>query len=180
MSREPVELDAEGIVEVLNRQGVRYVVIGGYAGVLHGSPRTTEDLDITPDTAHENLERLANALRELDAKLMPPGAGEPLDWPWSAEAFAPFTTLTTRTRCGDLDICLRPDAPGGKHFTYGDLARNAVVIELDAEIPVASLEDVIASKEASGRDKDARALPELRDLLMARELRQRQLGQPGG
>lgn len=164
---DPVELDAVAIVAVLNRHGVRYVVIGGFAAVLHGLARTTADLDITPAPDPDNLSRLSTALRELDARLLAPGAEEPVSWPWSAEAFSQFTTLTTRTNAGDLDICLRPDAPGGRQFHYEKLARNALVIELPPDIPVAALEDVIASKEASNRDKDRAALPELKDLLAA-------------
>ncbi len=112
-------------------------------------------------------EALGEALRELQARLLAPGAPEPIIWPWSPEAFAQFNTLTTRTNVGDLDICLRPDAPGGRQFAYDDLARNALVIELPPDVPVAALEDVIASKEASNRAKDRAALPELRDLLAA-------------
>lgn len=166
--KPPIELDAEGIVSLLNRHGVRYVVIGGMAAVLHGSPRTTEDIDITPATDRGNLERLAAALKEADARLLVSGSDELVPWRWTADAFAQFTTLTTRTTLGDLDICLRPDAPGGRSFGYADLAAHAVVIDLPPAIPVAALEDVIASKEASDRDKDRAALPELRLLLAHR------------
>lgn len=169
--RDPVELDAERIFETLDRHSVRYVVIGGFAALLHGLPRATEDVDITPAVDRENLQRLADALRELDARLIAPGADDPLDWPWSADAFAQFTTLTTRTTAGDLDVCLRPDAPAGRTFDYEQLARNAIVIELPPDVPVAALEDVIASKEASNREKDHARLGELRDLLAARRSR---------
>lgn len=160
----PVELDAERIFEVLAGHGVEYVVIGGFAGVLHGLARATEDVDITPASNRENLGRLAAALRALDALLLAPGADDPLRVPWSAEYFAAFTTVTTRTSAGDLDICLRPDRPGGRTYDYSELARSALVVQLDVPVPVAALDDVIASKEAAGRDKDRRALPELRDL----------------
>ena len=171
----PVELDAERIFETLSRHEVRYVVIGGYAGVLYGLARATEDVDITPATDRPNLERLAAALEELDARLRPPGADTPIAWPWNADSFHQFTTLTTRTDAGDLDICLRPDAPGGRSFDFDALAKNAVVIALPLEVPLAALEDVIASKEASNREKDKAALGELRDLLAV--LRSRK---PGG
>lgn len=169
--RDAVELDAERIFQVLDRHDVRYVVIGGYAAVLYGLPRATDDVDITPATDRENLERLGKALQELDARLNPPGAEEPIEWPWSADSFHQFTTLTTRTSAGDLDICLRPDAPGGRSFDYDKLAKNAVVIELPPDVPVAALEDIIASKEASNREKDDAALPELRDLHAMRRAR---------
>ena len=163
--RDPIELDAERIFQSLEEHGVQYVVIGGYAGVLHGLARATDDIDITPAADRSNLDRLARALRELGARLVAPGADDPIEWPWSAESFAQFTTLTTRTDAGDLDICLRPDAPGGRQYSYTDLAKNAVVIELPPDVATAALEDVIASKEASNREKDKATLGEFRDLL---------------
>ena len=159
-----MRLDAERLLDTLNRHGVRYVVIGGFAGVLHGLARATEDVDITPAGDDENLRRLGAALTELDALLVPPDAA-PIAWPWTPEAMRNFTTLTTRTSAGDFDICLRPSAPGGRTFTYDELARSAVVIALPPDAPVAALEDVIASKAAAGRVKDEAMLPELRDLL---------------
>jgi hypothetical protein len=80
-------------------------------------------------------------------------------------ALTGFATLTTRTSAGDLDICLRPDAPGGRTFRYEDLEPQALLVSLPPDVPVAALEDVIASKEASNRAKDRATLPELRDLL---------------
>ncbi len=58
------ELDIAGIVRVLNAHGVRYVVIGGVAALVHDLPvPATVDIDVTPDREAENLIRLANALR---------------------------------------------------------------------------------------------------------------------
>lgn len=165
---KPVDLDAEAILAVLLRHDVRFVVIGGYAAVLHGLPRATEDIDITPSTDDENLQRLAAALDELEARLLAPGAEELLDWPWSAESLRAFTTVTTRTRHGDLDIAFRPDAPGGGTFDLDHLERRAELVDLGIEVPVASLEDVIASKRAADRPKDHEAMRMLTALLDAR------------
>lgn len=149
--REPAELDAEEIIRVLNDHGVRFVVIGGFASLLYGSPHVTFDLDITPQDSEPNLERLCEALSELDARLWPPGASQPVDWPWTPESFRNLITASTRTRAGDLDVVLRPDAPGGRSWRYEDLARDAVLMELpEVEVPVAALERVIRSKEATG------------------------------
>lgn len=160
----PAELDVERIVTVLLRNQVRFVVIGDCAALLHGLARATQDLDVVPDLEKSNRGRLATALNELGARLRVPGA-EPVDFQWGADGFDQFTTITTRTDAGDLDICLRPDAPGGRTFRYGDLRPRAVTISIPPVVPVAALEDVIASKEASGRPKDLGALPELRALL---------------
>lgn len=165
LMREPVELDAREILRVLNEHGVRYVVVGGFAALLQGLGQTTFDVDITPELSEENLDKLCSALQELDARLWPSDAEEPVDWPWTPRSFRNLTTASTRTRAGDLDIVLRPDAPAGRTYDYDDLAEDALVIELpDVDVPVASLDRIIASKEAAGRDKDAASLPLLRAL----------------
>ena len=152
------ELDADGILMALNRHAVRYVVIGGMAGILHGSGLTTADLDITAAQDDENLQRLSSALEELEAELRVTHAPS-VPFPIDPLFFRQMTTVTLTTRLGDLDLCFRPTAPGrDTGYTYEDLAANAVLIELDEPVPVASLDDVIASKEASGRPKDLSTL----------------------
>ena len=72
-----MELDLARLLEALDRHKVAYVLIGGLAAVYHGSPFPTQDADITPQTDRANLERLAAALVELDARIRtdadPPG-----------------------------------------------------------------------------------------------------------
>ena len=154
----PRELDADGILAVLNRHAVRYVVIGGIAGILHGSGLTTSDLDITPAQDDANLRSLAAALEELGAEPRVAYA-PPAPFPIDAEFLRQMTIITLTTRFGDLDVCFRPTAPGrDATYTFEDLAQRAVLIELDEPVPVASLDDVIASKEAAGRPKDLSTL----------------------
>ncbi|HZU71206.1 MAG TPA: hypothetical protein VE990_00410 [Acidimicrobiales bacterium] len=58
------------MAECLNRHGVDYILIGGGAALLHGAPiARTRDADIVPDKQAENLDRLASALREIEARL---------------------------------------------------------------------------------------------------------------
>ena len=59
-------LDPECLFRVLAEHDVEYVLVGGLAGVLHGSPAMTNDADIVPSKGEGNLERLADALRALD------------------------------------------------------------------------------------------------------------------
>lgn len=160
------------MLEILSRHGVRYIVIGGMAGVLQGSALTTFDLDITPARDRQNLNRLAAALEELDAKLRVE-EGPPLPFPFDGHFLSQLSIATLRTRLGDLDICFRPAAPGRDNtYTFDELHRNAVTIELDHPVLVASLDDVIASKEAVGREKDLTTLGtlyRLRELLQGQE-----------
>lgn len=154
--------DPEEILHVLEGRRVRYVLIGGLAATLYGSPHVTFDVDITPDAEAANLRRLASALEELDARIRTEGVPEGLAFDRSAEMLSGVSQLNLSTRAGDLDVAFEPHGTGG----YKDLRRNAVTIEVHGiEVPVASLADVIRSKEAAGREKDRLALPTLRRLL---------------
>jgi hypothetical protein len=68
-AQDPEPLDPVALLEVLARHQVRFVVIGGIAALSHGYPLPTEDVDVTPARDRANLERLAAALRELEARL---------------------------------------------------------------------------------------------------------------
>jgi hypothetical protein len=57
--------DPEEIIRVLDRHKVEYVIVGGVAARLHGSPILTEDVDVAPQRSADNLRRLAEALLEL-------------------------------------------------------------------------------------------------------------------
>lgn len=80
--------EAAAIVAVLHDHRVRFVVIGGFAVQLHevsGLARTS-DIDITPERSRANLERLAEALTQLNARLREDGLpDEGLAVPWHAD-----------------------------------------------------------------------------------------------
>ena len=59
----------ERILAVLREHGVRYVLVGGFAAVIHGSPYVTTDLDVVPERSEENLRRLSEALRAMHARV---------------------------------------------------------------------------------------------------------------
>lgn len=143
---------------------VAYVLIGGVAAFLHGSPLPTVDVDITPADDADNLARLSVALDDLDAKVRVEGS-EPLPFAHDATSLAAARMWNLTTRYGDLDIALVPAGTRG----YDDLRRDAVELEIAGHrVLLASLSDIVRSKDAAGRDKDRRALPVLRELL-ARE-----------
>jgi hypothetical protein len=159
-----VELDLPRILEVLDRHAVRYVLIGGLAAVVHGSPFPTEDADITPQADGANLTRLAAALRELGARVRTEAEPGGLPFACDAQSLAAVNILNLTTDAGDLDITLQPAGTRG----YADLQRDASRVELyGVGVRVASLADVIRSKQAANRPKDQRVLPTLRELLAA-------------
>lgn len=153
------EFDPERIIEVLARHEVTYVLVGGFAGVIHGSPYLTTDIDVVPETSDANLERLSAALTDLNARVWTGSqpAGVPFDHDPSSLAAVRVWNLVTDH--GRLDIVFEPSGTSG----YADLARDAIhVTIMGTGIDVASLADVIRSKEAAGRDKDRLVLPVLR------------------
>jgi hypothetical protein len=152
------EFNPTAILEVLARHSVTYVLIGGYAALLRGSGFATIDIDIVPDRATENLANLAAALTDLDAKIRT-GGTDGLPFSASAESLQGISVLNLTTRFGDLDLAF---SPSGFSTGFGALRPAATTMTVDGvSILVASLDDVITSKEAAGRDKDFQALPHL-------------------
>lgn len=156
-------LQTERILTTLDRHGVDYVLIGGLAAVAHGSAIPTTDLDLVPDASRDNLGRLAGALSDLQAKLRVPDLPYPVVVVLDHRTFDAFTTAAFRTPYGDVDVVLRPDAPGPRgHFTYDELnARAQTRQAFGVTIRVADLDDIVESKAAAGRTQDLAALPHL-------------------
>jgi len=160
-----VELNLARLFEVLDRHGVKYVLIGGLAAVYHGSPFPTEDVDITPEVTRANLSRLAAALNELNARVRTESGPEGLPFACDAQGLAAAQTWNLMTDAGDLDVALQPSGTRG----YRDLRRDALSAEIyDVTVQIAALADIIRSKQAANRPKDQRVLPTLREILANR------------
>lgn len=161
-----MELDLDRLFATLHRHRVTFVLIGGLAAVYHGSPFPTEDADIAPAGDDDNLIRLAAALRELNARIRIESDSGGVGFVCDAPALKAAETWNLSTDAGDLDITFTPSGTRG----YTDLHRDAVGAELFGVIvEVASLADVVRSKQAANRPKDQRVLPTLRRLLGERD-----------
>jgi len=161
--------DVEALIHLLDRHHVEFLVVGGVAGRLHGASRVTKDADCLPDPDQSNMDRLADAMREVHARLSVEGLSDeearalpiPLDGRWLADQ----ELSTWRTDIGKIDVLMNMPARDGTRLTYADLAARAIEMRVaDTTIHVAALGDIIASKEWCNRDKDHQALPELRAL----------------
>lgn len=159
------EFDPVAALRVLVENGVEFVVVGGIAARLRGAPLLTQDVDITPSNERRNLERLAAALEKLDARLRTATEPDGVPFPFDPGLLEAAKVWTLTTRFGDLDLVMAPAGTDG----YRDLIRDAdeltVAMNPDLAVKVASLADVIRSKEAAGREKDRAALPLLRRTL---------------
>ena len=162
VGEEPGALDPAGIVAALERHHVRYVIIGGVAAQLHGSPAPTRGLDVTPERSAPNLARLAAALASVEAQEWVPGFGYPLQLPMDRRRLAGDRVLLTQTRYGRVDIV---PAPHGVPTGYAELEPRARrVPAYGTELPVACLDDLVRSHGAASRAKDKLALARLIDL----------------
>lgn len=148
MSEHPA-LDGGSILQALLEAQVEFILIGGLAAQVHGSPSLTRDVDVCVNLDGENLDRLAAALRGLAAirRGLPDGVSAPVD----ARALRAGDVFTLGTRFGDLDVLAHPD-PG---LDFDSLAERSIRAELfGLPIMVASLEDLMSMKRAAGRPKD--------------------------
>jgi len=150
------------MLAALEKAGVDYIVIGGLAAGLRGATHVTLDLDITPARSRDNLDRLAGALRALNARLVEVpdevAAAFQLDGP----ALGNGSIWNFITDHGRLDVAFEPSGTGG----YPDLNRSASAVELEAvTVRVAALADVIRSKKAADRPRDRAVLDDLQRTL---------------
>jgi hypothetical protein len=135
------------LLQTLAEYEVDFIVVGMTAGILHGAPVTTVDLDIVHRRTRDNVGRLLTALRSLDAvyrhdaRELRPG---------ESHLIGPGHQLLA-TKLGDLDCLGTIDQERG----YDDLVKESV------ELKLASID----AKERSGRPKDLAALPVLRATL---------------
>jgi hypothetical protein len=146
----------ERIAQVLRSHGVEFVVIGGEAATLHGSPLATFDTDLCYRRSPENLKRLADALRELHVGLRgaPPGLPFRID----AASLGLGCNFTFTTDLGDLDLLGEVEPLGGFEAVEG----RAETMDLDGlPVRVIALDDLIRVKEHIKRPKDQAALYQL-------------------
>lgn len=163
---EVAPLNPQVLLATLERHKVDFVLIGALAARLYGFPRLTADADITPATGVANLERLATALKELDAKVYTESVPEGLPFDCSARTLGRARMWNLVTNAGRLDIAFEPSGVNG----YDGLREDAERFEaFGVRFLVASLDDIIRSKEAAGRPKDADDVVMLRALKRLRK-----------
>jgi hypothetical protein len=137
---------AKEIKEALKRHGVRYLFIGKSGAILLGFPDTTQDADLFVDRDPDNGQALVAALRELGFDLNEQAANEIVRG-------KDFVQL--KNGPFDLDLVFAPD--GIERFD--DAWKRHVDVQ---DFPVCHIDDIIASKEAAGRERDRESLPRLR------------------
>ena len=154
--------DPAAAVEALARHGVAFIVVGNVAGVLHGAPVTTFDIDVVHRRDEDNVRRLMEALTELRA-----GYRDLTDrhLPPKADLLSAAGHNLFRTSAGDLDAL----GTVGNGLSYEDLLPRSDTFSVRGfEVRCVSLELLIELKEQAGRPKDLAVLPVLRRTLAVR------------
>ncbi len=162
----PAPLDPELLFTTLARHEVAYVLTGDLAARLQGFPWLTADADIAPARDRENLERLAAALGELNARVYTEAVPEGLAFYCIVAIMERSEIWNLVTAAGRLDIAFVPSGTEG----FDDLSRDAVRFDVyGVELLAASLNDIVRSKEAADRPQDRQDVVIIREMLRSRE-----------
>jgi hypothetical protein len=137
---------AKRSAEIFKKYNVEYLFIGKFGAILYGYPGTTQDIDIFPFKDKTNCERLVAALKEL---------GFDLNEELEGAILAGKDFIQIRGGPFPIDIVFTPD--GIKSFE--DAMKRSQII--NGIFSCASIDDIIASKKASGRQRDKEELPRL-------------------
>jgi hypothetical protein len=161
------ELEAEVIIEAFNRFEVDYVVIGAFAAIAQAVPiPPTMDIDFYASPDRINLDRLANALDYLDAKIRVNNLEEGLAFDRSPEFLGRMQMLNLTCEFGEFDVLFKAD--GIRDFRALE-ERSLTAVVGRTETHVASVEDIALSKRAAGRVKDLKVLQVFEKFLRARD-----------
>jgi hypothetical protein len=138
------------LFQALARHEVEYVTVGGVAIQAHGAQRLTRDLDVAVAASKENLDRLAAALVDLDARILGPDGQRSRSVP-SAAMLASGDQWHLVTSYGRLDVLTLPAHLG----SFADMRARAHDVPLgDVTVPIANRHDLLEMKRASGRPQD--------------------------
>ena len=151
------------LLRALVEGGVKFIVVGGVAAVLEGAPLSTFDLDVVYAIDEGNLERLDKALDGLGAVYVDPGGRRISP---NLDRLRGGGHHLLRTRFGRLDVMGSIGAERG----FDDLLPESKARSIHGlTVNVLTLEAVIATKEAAGREKDRAVLGLLRQVLAERD-----------
>jgi hypothetical protein len=138
------------LFQALARHGVEYVTVGGVAIQAYGAQRLTRDLDVAIAASKENVDRLAAALAEVDARILGPSGQRSRTVP-SAALLGSGDQWHLITDHGPLDVVTVPAHLG----SFADMRARAHEVPLgDVTVPIAHRDDLLRMKRASGRPQD--------------------------
>jgi predicted nucleotidyltransferase len=160
------------LLQRLNDAQVEFIVIGGIAGISHGSAQFTKDVDVVYRRTTGNIARVVQAF--ADHKPYPRGAPRGLPFIWDARTIEMGLNFTLVTDLGDIDL-LGEVVGGGAYEEL--LPHTEDKVAFGQRCRCVTLEKLIALKRAAGRPKDFQAIAELEALLEERDALDRSPGE---
>jgi len=157
--KKSIGADLSALLEGLAEAGVEFILVGGLAAVVQGSPVTTMDVDIVYNRSSGNIQRLIGFLKSVDAIYRRPDDKiiEPREIDLSEMGHMLFTT-----RLGPVDVLTFIE----KRKVYEDLLEHTVEIEFRGHIiRVLDLQILVELKRMSSDPKDRQRLPILEETL---------------
>ena len=153
------------VLSALNERGVRYVVVGGIAVVLHGHARLTVDLDLVVDLAVGPATEAVHTLSELGFRPRLPVAADDFADPGIRAEWVEHRHLQVFSMYDPTNPIREVDLFAAYPVPFAELlARSTVAMLGSTPVRIASIEHLIAMKEAAGRDRDAADIEALRQL----------------
>jgi len=153
----------EEVLKAMQVREARCIVIGGWAGIIHGAARSTNDVDLVYARDDDNLQRLVDALSPWQPYLR--GAPPGLPFRWDAKTLRSGLNFTLTTTRGDIDL-LGEVVGGGRYEQLLPFTEDRSAFGVTCR--VVTLERLIQLKRAAGRPKDLEAIAELQALLEER------------
>jgi len=151
--------DLQSLLHRLSRAGVDFVIVGGYAGIVHGCTYVTQDIDICCDFSSANLLTLQQALNDVHpVHRMTPGR-KPLEL--TPENAGEFKNLYLDTDLGRLDCLSYVEGLG----SYEQVKQASERFEVEgAQLRVLSIDALITAKRAMNRLRDREAIRQLQNV----------------
>ncbi len=153
------------VIEALNRHEARYVIVGGFAAVMHGLDRTTRDLDVYVDLEPRQARKAIEALVSLGMKCRVPIDpflfADPVQrqhWLQQKQALV-FTMIDPANPIFAVDLFVEPPMDAERLFGRAKLIRAG-----DQSFRVCALDDLIAMKSKAGRPQDLMDVEALREI----------------
>lgn len=160
----PVTANLVDFIPLLFHGGVKFILIGGAAAMIHGLGRATYDVDVVYARDEKNCRKLVDLLQPHQPYLR--GVPRGLPFRWDLQTIQAGLNFTLTTTLGDIDL-LGEVTGGGK---YEDLLPHTAEVEFSgARCRLVKLEKLIYLKRAAGRTKDLEMLAQLEALLEERE-----------
>jgi hypothetical protein len=149
--------DGQVLLSRLQAQGVDFIIIGGFCGIMHGVSLVTQDLEVCCRFTPENLRRIEAAVRDLHPHHRLTANKLPLEL--TDELCTRLKNLYLQTDLGKLDCLSEVKAIG----SYEDALKRSVLCRLSyGEFRMLDLDALITAKEAVGREHDMAAVRQLR------------------